>query len=67
MQQSQLGRKTKKTWKYADRVARRAAGRRVIACVCGVTATSDDDMEKHQRAKQHGPFAPRDVRSSEAA
>lgn len=60
MQASQLGRKTKKSWTYEARLARRAKGQQGIVCVCGVSATSDEDMEKHQRTKQHGPFAPRD-------
>lgn len=29
------------------------------SCVCGVVASCDEQLTAHQRAAQHGPYAPR--------
>jgi len=56
-----LGMKVKKILRYARRLYLRAHPV-IFHCYdseCNVRATSHLDLEKHQRAKQHGPFHPK--------
>jgi len=59
-----IGNKVKKIDAYGVRMKRRAAPLR-FHCYdsnCDVCASSHEDLERHQRAKQHGPFHPKTPR-----